>query len=438
MTRGTGGSIAGVAEAVDAPRELNIFVKDPYRRMLFYPFGAAWRGYAVPDKQREQTLRAVMARYHATAKRLGPWFLCLNLGLLLAGVVAFPIARDPFLFMGSFLVPAILLIGCNWVLLRYQLGRLVTGLERVDCRDQAAARSRRILLILAAAAAAATLAVLRLEQQRIGAQATTAGAITYYAGVSGPLAASLLFGFLLFVFLSAWRNIVARLGDNRALLGVLIFGFFELCSVGYTAVIVLHPTPMVIVSRDGLFCRWSVRWSDVTEINLSGGGRLGDMHARLKLGSEPDYSLWSSNVKGCEITGLDEDYTTVYHAIRAAWLATRRAPDNSTSGDPALDQLKLGDARQRVVTLLGAPTLSARTGDGTVSLYYGDSVIPSAEAQNREVKAVYFDEDDHVARVALYGVKNGKIFDLIGKTDLVSGDEYPFLELIFFDKSRGR
>lgn len=135
----------------------------------------------------------------------------------------------------------------------------------------------------------------------------------------------------------------------------------------------------------------------------------------------------------CQISGLSEDQDAVYRTIRAAWLATRRGPPGTSTGDTLLDQIKIGASRQRVLAVYGRPAVTARTPDGSLLLYYSESRTNAAPAQ-RLVTAIYFGTDDNVERLARYSVRNGKIFDSISQRELTSGVEYPFLETLFFSK----
>ena len=427
------------SEVVSDPADARIFVNDFGGRTLFYPYGMAWRGYALPDSEGERLLRAAMANHRANMKPFAPWAFCLTIVVWAAGVVLFPPAQAPFLWLASLTAPLIVFVAGERALLRCRLGKLIAGLERVNSRDEAAAHNRRSLLIAAAATAGLIFLILRLYHSRIGAEEATPGTTVYFAGISTPLAITLIFGFFLLVLFAARHNAVARVGENKALLATLAVGLMEVCSVGYVAVVFLNLTPKVIVTRDGLFCHWNVRWSDVTDVNLAYGlPRLGDMYAALKIGPDPNFSIWSSpNIKECEVTGLNRDYAAVYGSIRTAWLATRPGPLAVPSGDAVLDQITVGELRPRVVAKLGAPTLTARTPDGSILLYYGKEIIPSITDPDRHVTAVYFDESDRVTRLARYGLKDGKIFDSVSKTDLLTGAEYPFLETIFFNKSHG-
>ncbi len=49
---------------------------------------------------------------------------------------------------------------------------------------------------------------------------------------------------------------------------------------------------------------------------------------------------------------------------------------------------------------------------------------------DQRVVAVYFDQKDQVARVANYGLKDGKVFDFISRTTPTGGADQSFLQQI--------
>jgi SmpA / OmlA family len=415
------------------PSPTDAFIADEAGRTLFYPFGESWHGYVVPDEAREQALRVAMVQYRANAKRFGIWPFFLAIPLFIAALAMF--YSHPFLLLAAFVLPMALAILCDRAMLHYYLGPLLNGLKRAGSRNKVPGWIRQAFL------AAATLVwiTLQIYQQRVAALPVTADTIAFYADIAQPLMWALLCGFAAVVMASARNKTPAGFSGGKQLVVLLLLCFAEVCLVGYVATNVLTPAPRVMVSAGGLFCNWRVRWSDVTDVSQF-SGRRGRQYARIKVGSEPQLSLWSSgNIKQCQITGLNEDYGTVYHAIRTAWLATRKAPNMST-GDNALDQIAIGASRQRVVAVLGSPTISAGTPNGTVSLYYdiGENAASlGGVPTGRHVNAIYFDTNGQVERVARYNAKDGKIFDAVSQQTMSSGAEFPLLYTLLIDKPRG-
>ena len=53
------------------------------------------------------------------------------------------------------------------------------------------------------------------------------------------------------------------------------------------------------------------------------------------------------------------------------------------------------------------------------------------EVIDQRVIAVYFDKDRKVARLANYGLKDGKIFDFVSQTTPTGGEEFSYLSNVF-------
>ena len=100
----------------------------------------------------------------------------------------------------------------------------------------------------------------------------------------------------------------------------------------------------------------------------------------------------------------------------------------------ALEQLPLGSSQEQVLIVLGTPSTVA-TISGEVFYYISQrseqtSFLPQKEI-DRRVIAVYFDKTRKVQRLADYGLKDGKIFDYIGRTTPSGGVEQNYLGLVF-------
>src|SRR5260221_3565554 len=100
----------------------------------------------------------------------------------------------------------------------------------------------------------------------------------------------------------------------------------------------------------------------------------------------------------------------------------------------ALEQLPLGSSQEQVLIVLGTPSTVA-TISGEVFYYISQraeqtSFLPQNEV-DRRVGAVYFDKSRKVQRLADYGLKDGKIFDYIGRTTPSGGAEQNYLGLVF-------
>jgi outer membrane protein assembly factor BamE (lipoprotein component of BamABCDE complex) len=53
-----------------------------------------------------------------------------------------------------------------------------------------------------------------------------------------------------------------------------------------------------------------------------------------------------------------------------------------------------------------------------------------ATITDQRVIAIYFDRDRRVARVAAYGIKDGKIFDFISRTTPTAGSDVSFIKAL--------
>jgi outer membrane protein assembly factor BamE (lipoprotein component of BamABCDE complex) len=100
----------------------------------------------------------------------------------------------------------------------------------------------------------------------------------------------------------------------------------------------------------------------------------------------------------------------------------------------ALEQIPLGSSQEQVLIVLGTPSTVA-TISGEVFYYISQrsqqiSFFPQQEI-DRRVVAVYFDKNRRVQRLADYGLKDGRIFDFIGRTTPSGGIEQNYLAFVF-------
>jgi outer membrane protein assembly factor BamE (lipoprotein component of BamABCDE complex) len=100
----------------------------------------------------------------------------------------------------------------------------------------------------------------------------------------------------------------------------------------------------------------------------------------------------------------------------------------------ALEQVPLGASQEQVLIVLGTPSTVA-TVSGEVFYYISQktsqtSFLPQKVVDQRVV-AVYFDKNRRVERVANYGLKDGKVFDFIGRTTPSGGQELSYLTYVF-------
>jgi len=103
--------------------------------------------------------------------------------------------------------------------------------------------------------------------------------------------------------------------------------------------------------------------------------------------------------------------------------------------DKVLDEIKPGMDVQAVLQKLGQPSNVSTVGNQT--FYYASQTtyqrfqFQQPSIIDQRVFAVYFDKGFKVERLANWGLQDGKIFDLIGRTTPSSGVEQSFLRQIF-------
>ena len=98
-------------------------------------------------------------------------------------------------------------------------------------------------------------------------------------------------------------------------------------------------------------------------------------------------------------------------------------------------QVSRGMSAEKVLETLGTPSTVSTVGNK--SWYYisqrsrrtfqfaGETVV------DQRVTAVYFDKNLRVDRVALYGLREGRVFDFLSRTTPTGGEEQSFIGQIF-------
>jgi outer membrane protein assembly factor BamE (lipoprotein component of BamABCDE complex) len=99
--------------------------------------------------------------------------------------------------------------------------------------------------------------------------------------------------------------------------------------------------------------------------------------------------------------------------------------------DSGLEQVPIGSSRNQVLIVLGTPQTTA-TLDNEVFYYISQRSEQSfafsrPEIIDQRVIAVYFDENDLVARIADYGLQDGVIFDFVSQTTPTGGQDLTFI-----------
>jgi outer membrane protein assembly factor BamE (lipoprotein component of BamABCDE complex) len=109
--------------------------------------------------------------------------------------------------------------------------------------------------------------------------------------------------------------------------------------------------------------------------------------------------------------------------------------------DPkSAEQVKAGASAEQILVLLGTPTTTSTVGGDA---WYYISQITNRSVQfmppkitDQRVFAVYFTKDKKVARVANYGIEDGKLIDFVSRTTPTAGAESTFLKGMFINLLR--
>lgn len=103
--------------------------------------------------------------------------------------------------------------------------------------------------------------------------------------------------------------------------------------------------------------------------------------------------------------------------------------------DGALEQIPLGAPQEQVLIALGTPSTTADFG-GEVFYYISQKVSRTVAFMNsrvidQTVLAIYFDANGLVEHMANYGLKDGKIIDLVSRTTPTGGKDFSFISQLF-------
>lgn len=97
----------------------------------------------------------------------------------------------------------------------------------------------------------------------------------------------------------------------------------------------------------------------------------------------------------------------------------------------ALEQVPVGSSRDQVLIALGSPSTTAQFG-GEVFYYVSQTRVRTVafmdpKIVDQRVIAVYFDERQRVARIADYGLQDGRVVDFVTRTTPTGGEDINFL-----------
>ena len=103
--------------------------------------------------------------------------------------------------------------------------------------------------------------------------------------------------------------------------------------------------------------------------------------------------------------------------------------------EQALAQVPVGSSREQVQIALGSPSTTA-TFSGQVYYYISQTRVRAAQftqprVVDQRVVAIYFDGNNRVARIADYGLEDGRVIDFISRTTPTGGEDQTFIAQIF-------
>jgi outer membrane protein assembly factor BamE (lipoprotein component of BamABCDE complex) len=114
-------------------------------------------------------------------------------------------------------------------------------------------------------------------------------------------------------------------------------------------------------------------------------------------------------------------------------LTTQRTQGYSISQD-ALAQIRPGQSQALVTMVLGSPQTTNSFADETAYYYVQTKVEQTAFGldlvKDRTVLAVYFDKNKKVVDKAVYGAKDGKVFQIESRRTPSFGEDRTFIESI--------
>ena len=101
----------------------------------------------------------------------------------------------------------------------------------------------------------------------------------------------------------------------------------------------------------------------------------------------------------------------------------------------ALEQIPIGSTQDQVLIVLGTPSTVA-TVSGEAFYYISQRAerpigFMPQQVVDQRVIAVYFDKNRRVARLANYGLKEGKVFDFVSRATPTGGKDVAYLNALF-------
>jgi len=96
-----------------------------------------------------------------------------------------------------------------------------------------------------------------------------------------------------------------------------------------------------------------------------------------------------------------------------------------------MDQIRVGASAEQVLVVMGTPSTTSTVG-GDAWYYISQKTertlaFQQARVTDQRIFAVYFDKSKKVARIANYGIEDGRVIDFLTRTTPTAGPESSFL-----------
>jgi hypothetical protein len=326
--------IAGSREAKSRPE----FITDDDGRLIFYP-DVAVDGFIVPDKDHETALRALAERLETFRN----WVDGLGKVVAVPALAAFYFLSSSHLLLGYLCLLAVaslcqLTEGVGRTLL---LNPATQGLIRVSPKNPSIRSSRRRLFTAVLAFPAIAAMIEYSYSWRVASLPRAQQTVEFYPDLMLGLFIAFVGLGLFALFLT--RGAKARLNSTRLVIGSIIAGIMGFGGLLSAVILYALPTPRLTLTPTELTCKdlgsnWRATWQEIATLDI-GYGRRGTQNLDVRLtkpqplplyllpfGTPPSQAPSGPTSFTCEISGLLDDYHTVFDRIESEWQQHRLGP----------------------------------------------------------------------------------------------------------------
>lgn len=286
-------------------------------RAIYRPFGSAYTGYRLADTVAEQNVRLADEDYSKRTSKVGRP-LGQIIGTLVAGYLILAFSRHPVLSLAGCYALLVIAVYLEGVLRYSSVRESLREAEAVPPKPQA----RRRLLVasgIALAFLAAFWAALSAYDLEVSTLASRHPGETWlFPSIAGKLVFFVMLFFVVFSACARFDVFSARLGQNKAVLALVVCAVIDVGLAVWIIAKVVAPAPSVIVSDQSIRCGWSYSylWREVSGLQQKSSKY--STYAVMTLRPSIARSLGKATDR-CEIDGLTVDDDTVYRMIVAAW-----------------------------------------------------------------------------------------------------------------------